>query len=206
LIAEMLLPMGKGAFQNEKLETGGRPERDVSARPPTLECHHLVLITEQRCDFHARPSWVSTIIELASLEMKWRAIGRVELPKLYENGTALVGTRCMRRGRWIADIRARGIVTMLVLEYALENKEFFTAAMYMTREMRLGGIPDNRCRTRNLPTNAIEHAAFDTRDRGGDPVELPCVNHSALCEVCVKFHMYPYMGEMLGRLLWGKPL
>ena len=58
-----------------------------------------------------------------------RAIGGIELKEFHEDRAARLRTRCMARGRRIADVAARRIVAAIVLKDSVENEEFFAAEM-----------------------------------------------------------------------------
>ena len=72
---------------------------------------------------------------LGSVDAHLCAIGRIELPQLHEERTARFRARRVRGGRWIANVRAGGIVAMLVLEYTFEHEEFLPALMRVARKM-----------------------------------------------------------------------
>jgi hypothetical protein len=94
----------------------------------------------------------------------------------------------MAGGRRIADVAARRIVAMLVLEHAVEHKELLTAVVHVHGEVAGGCIADDRCRARDLIADAVEHAPVNARHRRRHPVEPARVNHGTAAEIGVEVH------------------
>ena len=118
----------------------------------------------------------------------WMSIRQVELPELYKDRAAGLGTGCVFRLRRIADIGAGRVVTVFVLKDAIQDEKLLTSGMDVRRERAARCISDDRCRPGNLIADPVEHAAVDTGHRRSDPRYSCCMNGCTYRKISVQFH------------------
>lgn len=188
MIAAVVIPVREIAVQNEEFEADRRLQGNFGARSPTFECDHFMPVPIERHDFHPCPHRIALVRALGGVDAHLCAIGRSELPQLHEDRTAGFRARRVRGSRWIANVRAGGIIAMLILEYTLEHEEFFPALMRVAREVGMRSVADDGGGARHLPTDPIQHAALDASSWRGRPFERRCMDHCALREIRIELH------------------
>src|SRR4029077_2492703 len=104
------------AFKHQDLTTSGHRRIHFGMRRPALEPHGLLPIPEQRRRLYAGTSGLWRERQSIGVPPNTNPVVRVELPELDEQRAPWCRTWRMRRGRWIAHIRAGREVTVLVLE------------------------------------------------------------------------------------------
>src|SRR5262249_56871655 len=111
------LPRGHG-----RCEPAGTVEHDARVCLPWLDAHVFPTIVERGDEPHPPPSRRCHGVDEPGVDVDVRAVGGIELKELHEDRAARLRTRRMARGRWVADVAARRIVTALVLKDSLENE------------------------------------------------------------------------------------
>src|SRR5262249_13662581 len=127
--SEHLAALFETSREHERFKTAGSVEHDARLCLPLLDAHVFPTIVEQGDEPHTPPSRRCHGVDEPGVDVDVRAVGGIELKKLHEDRAARLRTRRMARGRWVADVAARRIVTALVLKDSLENEEFFAAEM-----------------------------------------------------------------------------
>src|SRR5262249_221879 len=95
------------------------------------------------------------------------------------------------RGRRIADVTARRIVTALVLKDSIENEELFTARMSVRGKGGARRVSnDGRCAS-DLVTDAVKHSALDARHWPLHPVRRSSMARGTFGEIGVDLHDRP---------------
>src|SRR5215831_2324871 len=174
--------------KDESFKTARNVEHNAGVRAPRLDAHVFPAVVEQRDEAYTLPSRRCHGLRPPRIDGDVRAVGGIELKELHEDRAARLRTRCMARGRRIADVAPRGIIAALVLKDSLEDEEFFTARMGVRREGAVGGVSnDGRCAS-DLATDTVEHSALDTRHWRRHPGRFFGMDRGTLGEVGIDAH------------------
>src|SRR5271169_2737221 len=130
----------KAAVQNEQLDPALNRHVDHRRRCPAFQTDALAGILEQRGQLDAGEIRCRRESESESIDAQLGAVVRVELPELDENRTTRLGTGRVAAGRRVANVSARRIVAMIVLEGAVQHQELLAPAMGVRREMTVRGV------------------------------------------------------------------
>src|SRR5271167_914451 len=167
---EFLAGLLKAAVQNEQLDPALNRQIDHRPRCPAFQTDALASMLEQRGQLDAREIRCWRESECESIDAQLGSVVRVELPELDENRTTRLGTGRVAAGWRVANVSARRIVAVLVLEDAVEHQELLAPAMGVRRETTVRGVANDRGRARHLIPDAVEHSPFDPGDGRPCPV------------------------------------
>ncbi len=169
---------GERAFKHENFGPARIAQFSERASVPLFENHALELIFVKLGLPH--PGLDLLKLKRVEIEAELIAIIRVELPQFDEDRAAIVGAWNVMGGRRIADIGARRIIAMLILEGPFEDDELLTASMGVLGKSAALGVADDRGRPRHFIADPIEHPPVDAFHRRRHPGELAGVDRCPL--------------------------
>src|SRR6059058_2414213 len=116
VLCERLASFFKTSLKHKSFKTARNVEQNTGVCVPFLEAHVFSTIVKKGDESHTLSSRRCHGLDEPRIDVDVRAIGGIELKEFHEDRAARLRTRCMARGRRIADVAARRIVAALVLK------------------------------------------------------------------------------------------
>jgi len=127
--SERLASFCKTSFKHESFKAARNVKQNAGAFAPVLQAHVFPTVVKKGDELHTLSARRGHGVDEPRIDVDVQAVGGIELKELHEDRAAGLRTRRVARGRRIADVAARRIVTTLVLKDSIENEELFAARM-----------------------------------------------------------------------------
>ena len=174
---------------------------NAELRCPRFHAHVFQGIAVQGRDLYAGALRIVYARHVVGLHDDPGAVLRVKLPQLDKNRAALCRTRGVPGGGWVANVSARGVVAVLVLEDALQHQKFFAARVGVGTELAAWRITHDAGGLCHLVAYAVQHAPRHARHGRGLPVVLGGMDHGSLLQIGVQLH--GVFLQVFGTRGWG---
>src|SRR5215470_7428494 len=116
VLSERLASFFKASLKHDSFKTTRNVEQNAGVCAPFLQAHVFPTIVKKGDEPHTLSFRRCHGVDEPRIDVDMRAVGGIELKELHEDRAASLRTRRMARGRRIADVTARRIVTALVLK------------------------------------------------------------------------------------------